>query len=424
MAVETPARIAVLGAGPIGLETALYARYLGYEVDIYERGRVAENVLRWGHVRMFSPFGRNRSSLGLAALKAQDASWNPPADDALMSGRQLAEQYVIPLAATDLLAECIHEQTEVVSVGRDGPLKSEPALDEERADVDFRILLESTRPEDHGRQRIATADVVIDTTGTYGNHNWMGHGGIPAIGELAAQAHIEYGVADVLDSERRYASRRTLLVGDGYSAATSLVALSRLAARAPDTWITWVTRAACDQLRPEPMRLIPDDPLAERSRLARAANRLAVDDANHVTLFSGTTVDSLTWHADLERFSVRLLGKHAGEFEFDRVIANVGYGPDNRIFNQLQVRECYRSGAPHGMGRVLAARDADEIDPSTLDAETLLNPEPDFYILGSKSFGRDSRFFISHGLEQIRQLFTIIGDRAELNLYDTMAGRY
>ncbi|HKD37575.1 MAG TPA: FAD-dependent oxidoreductase, partial [Pirellulales bacterium] len=48
MAVESPARIAVLGAGPIGLEAALYARYLGYEVDVYERGRVAEHLLQWG----------------------------------------------------------------------------------------------------------------------------------------------------------------------------------------------------------------------------------------------------------------------------------------------------------------------------------------------------------------------------------------
>ena len=38
MAVDTPAKIAILGAGPIGLEAALYDRYLGYEVDVFERG--------------------------------------------------------------------------------------------------------------------------------------------------------------------------------------------------------------------------------------------------------------------------------------------------------------------------------------------------------------------------------------------------
>ena len=47
-------RIAIIGAGPIGLEAAAYARRLGHEVTVYERGRVGENVGRWGHVVMFS----------------------------------------------------------------------------------------------------------------------------------------------------------------------------------------------------------------------------------------------------------------------------------------------------------------------------------------------------------------------------------
>ena len=48
-------RIVVLGAGPIGLEAAIYARYLGYEVAVVERGTVANNVQRWGHVRIVQP---------------------------------------------------------------------------------------------------------------------------------------------------------------------------------------------------------------------------------------------------------------------------------------------------------------------------------------------------------------------------------
>jgi thioredoxin reductase len=426
MAMETPARVAVLGAGPIGLETALYARYLGYDVDVYERGRVAENVLRWGHARMFSPFGINRSPLGLAALKAQDGSWNPPADDGLLTGREFAEAYLLPLAQSDLLAEGLHEETEVVSIGRDGPLKGELVGDENRGEAAFRILLLSTRPGDHGRQRIASADVVIDTTGTYGNPNWLGHGGIPALGELDARTHVEYGLSDVLGADRdHYASRRTLLIGAGCTAATNLVALAELAGQAPDTWITWVTRGECDEKSPQPIRALPDDPLRERARLARTANRLAADDANHITFFSGTMVDALSWHADLERFSVRLLGKHAGEFEFDRVIANVGFRPDNRIYGELQVRECFATGGPLKLARALAAQSGPAgLDQPACDAETLVHPEPDFYILGAKSYGRDSRFLISSGLEQIRELFTILADRADLNLYATMAGLY
>ena len=52
--------------------------------------------------------------------------------------------------------------------------------------------------------------------------------------------------------------------------------------------------------------------------------------------------------------------------------------------------------------------------------ETLLTPEPDFYLLGSKSYGRNPQFLFARGLDQIQQLFTIIGQRTDLNLYDSI----
>ncbi len=426
MAVDTPARIAVLGAGPIGLEAALYARYLGYDVDIYERGSVAEHVLRWGHVRMFTPFGMNRSPLGLAALRAQEPTYEAPADEELLSGRQFARRYLLPLAQSDLLADSLREHTEVVAIGRDGPLIGDLAGDETRGDYNFRLLLASTNPEDHGRQRTAEADVIIDATGTFGHHNWLGHGGIPALGELAAETHIEYGLADVLGTARdEYAGRNILLVGGGYSAAANLVALAELAAQAPDTWITWVTRGECDEKSPQPIAPIADDRLSERQRVTQIANSLASSDANHVTPLGGTTVDAVAWHADLGRFSVRFLGRHAGELEFDRIVANVGYHADWQLHAELHIDTSYESGGPRKLAAELATVSGpDGFEGRPPGSGTLIQPEPNFYVLGAKSYGRDSRFFITDGLEQVRALFAIIGDRASLDLYATMAGHY
>jgi hypothetical protein len=56
-------------------------------------------------------------------------------------------------------------------------------------------------------------------------------------------------------------------------------------------------------------------------------------------------------------------------------------------------------------------------------ARQLVLHEPDYYVLGAKSRGRDSRFLIAEGIEQVRTLFTIIGDRAELDLYRTIGAR-
>ncbi|MGD9721758.1 MAG: hypothetical protein AB7O59_05280 [Pirellulales bacterium] len=425
MAIETPARIAVIGAGPIGLEAALYARYLGYDVDLYERGAIAENVRRWGHVQMFTPFGMNRSPLGLAALRAQDEAWQPPADDAHLTGREFVERYLVPLAHSDLLIDGLHEHTRTDVIGRTGMLPGELAGDEARADSEFRLLVTTTRPGEAPRERFATADAVIDTSGTFGHHGWLGPDGIPALGERAAELHIEYGLPDVLGAARQqYAGRNILLVGDGDTAATNLVALAHLATEVPDTWITWVVRRPCDEHAPEPIAPRDGVASAERQRLANQANRLAADDSNHVTFYSGSAVEAVTWHADLDRFAVRLAGKHTEEIECDRIVASVGGRPDMLLARELQVCYCPVTGAPVALGRALRSQSdfGSAAGDSTWTAEMLVTDEPDYYVLGAKSFGRDSRFTIRHGLEQIRALFTLIGDRPGLDLYATMKG--
>ena len=49
------------------------------------------------------------------------------------------------------------------------------------------------------------------------------------------------------------------------------------------------------------------------------------------------------------------------------------------------------------------------------EAEVLTNPEPGFFILGSKSFGRNSAFLIRTGLAQIRALLPMLDASVEGN---------
>jgi hypothetical protein len=404
MSVETPARIAILGAGPIGLETALYARYLGYDVDVYERGRVCQHVMQWGHARLFTPFAANSSPLGIAAISAQDSTWKPPPADALLTGREFVERYCELLARSDLLADYIHEGVEVVAVGRGDLLKGE-LLGEERADADFRFLLRSGAGEhESGIERIAIADVVIDATGTYGQHNWLGRGGVPALGELTVAAQIEYGLPDILGRDRdQYAHRHTLLIGENLEAASSAIALARLGHEAPYTRFTWITRSDPPPTA-GPIQRIEHDLWPARDQLARNANQLIHGEIGHLTFWPATAVELIASHGAGEPFHVRLAGRHAGEIDVDRVIANVGHRPNAQLYAELQLAEDPLTSAPT---RWLADR----------RPQALLTPEPDFYVLGAKSVGRDSQFTIRDGLDQIRQLFTILGDRPDLNLY-------
>ncbi|HRX81430.1 MAG TPA: hypothetical protein P5307_20315, partial [Pirellulaceae bacterium] len=315
MAVDTPARVAILGAGPIGLEAALYARFLGYDVDIYERGNVAENILRWGHVRMFSPFGMNRSTLGLAALRAQEEGYVPPGDDEFLTGLEYVDRYLLPLSQTDLLGDHLKLGIEVVSVGRPELLKGEAIGTEDRADSDFRILYRDSA----GAEFIGTAEVVIDTTGVFGNPNWAGEGGLPAVGETALRDQIEYGVPDVTGSARsQYADRKTLVIGAGYSAATTVVALAKLAEDAPNTRVTWLVRQVTEA---GPIMPIPDDRLPERASVTAEANRLASGASANVSFKLGMSLASVCYDETTGKFQVELAGEAKERDEFDAIVA-------------------------------------------------------------------------------------------------------
>jgi hypothetical protein len=100
------------------------------------------------------------------------------------------------------------------------------------------------------------------------------------------------------------------------------------------------------------------------------------------------------------------------------VIANVGYRPDMRIFEELQVHLCYATGGPMKLAaHLLQAPATDCLQLAPAGPQSLRIPEPNFYVLGAKSYGRRPQFLLATGLLQIRDLFTIIGDRETLDLY-------
>ncbi len=398
MAIDTPAKVAVLGAGPIGLEAALYARFLGYDVVIFEQGEVAEHVCQWGYIRMFAPFGRCRSPLGLAAIEAQDENYRPPADDDLLTGREWTERYLLPLSQTDLLADHLRTQTTVLAVGKEEMLKGDMPGHEDRGDWSFRILVRDA----DGSEHVELADAVLDCTGVFGQSNWLGEGGVPAVGERALRERIEYRLPDILGKDREhYAGRHTLLIGAGHSAATNAVALASLLEQVPGTRLTWITRREGPAGATGPLAENEADPLLERAKLVRAANSL-VGESKAVTCLPATVVHRIAT-TQSGGFEVGLAGRHAGTLQVNEIIANVGFRPDTSLFTELQIREC---SATQGF-----------LNPDASGPERLMQPEANYYILGAKSFGRRSGFQFAEGLTQIRDAFTIIGDRATLNLY-------
>ncbi len=396
--------IAILGAGPIGLEAAIYARTLGHSVSVYERGQVGANIGLWGFVRLFSPWSMNMSPLGFKLLGQA-----PPMDQC-PTGAEFRERYLVPLARSPLLHGAIHTDSTVLAVGKENYFKADQIGKPQRASAPFRIL----KRDVDGRESIERADVLLDCTGTYTNHRFAGHGGIPAPGELSLRDRIHYTIPDVLGKHRsEFADRHTLIIGSGYSAATVLRGLAELASEHPQTRVTWAIR------RPgQALHNVLNDPLVERQRLVETMLRLTQQPPPWLQFLGTAVLESIS--ADRREFAVTLRSSGVDlALTADNVVSLVGYRPDSSIYEQLQVHQCYATSGPIKLAAALLGSDAGDCLAAgqNLTADVLKNPEPSFFILGSKSYGTSSTFLMQAGHRQVRDAFSLIEGNPELDLY-------
>jgi len=383
-------RIAILGAGPIGLEAALAAAQRGDDFTVYESAPAVGGYVRsWGHVRTFTPWAMNVSPRMRAAVPGA------PDSDALPSGAELAEDLLEPVAATAPLAGRIRLGTRVLAVGREGLLKHEAVGDPRRAAHPFRLLL--ARPD--GSEAIDRADVVIDATGTYGNPNRLGDGGIDAINERAFEDRIERRLPRLDAQPSAWAGKTILLTGSGHSAQTAARQLAAFARDAPGTRVVWAVRRA------EPdWGAVSEDPLPERASLNASAAELAGGASDAVSLRPGCVTEAL--HGRDGRIVVTLRNGSPEEVEVDRILACNGGVGDHALYRQLQVHECYATSGPMSLAAALLGEaGGDCLAVGSHGPETLRNPEPGFFILGAKSYGRNSRFLLQAGWQQVDDVF-------------------
>jgi thioredoxin reductase len=394
-------RVAILGAGPLGLEAALYAATLQLPWAVYERGRVGEHLRQWGWVKMFSPFGMNSTPLGRTRVAADHPEHELPEANALLTGREHVAAYLEPLALS--LSDGVHEHTAVLHVGRRGCLKADDPADPRRAREPFRLVV----ADKNGRERAEEADVVLDCTGVYGGPRWLGDGGVSAVGETAARPLIAYGLPDVAGERREhFADKTTLVVGAGHSAATAVCGLAALAEKHPATWVVWLARGAATQ----PVRRLADDPLRERDQLAVRANRLATRGDGAVEFHARAAVEAVEKAGAGLKVTARVAGKPQ-TWEVDRVVAAVGGSPDAGLYRELHVPECFVTLAPGG-----PAGAASKGGPRL--------PEPHFHVLGAKAHGRRPHFLLRDGFARLREAFaSIISDTELRSRFPALARR-
>jgi hypothetical protein len=246
-----------------------------------------------------------------------------------------------------------------------------------------------------GRESAVQADVVLDCSGNFQNPRPLGTGGVPAPGERTAQAAIRYGAFDLSEVD----GLRILVVGAGHSAATMVCGL---AARHPAK-LFWAVRKPVTGC---PYARIPGDPLPERDQLLTQANALA--RSSKVQLLAPAGVLSLDKTGEGLEVALSVNGQPA-TIVVDRIFAATGFRPDLGLTRELQVQTCWATEGVYKLAALLLGEaGGDCLKMPAAGAETLAHPEPGFYTLGMKSYGRRSDFLIRTGLEQVQTILDAV----------------
>ncbi|WP_433539401.1 FAD-dependent oxidoreductase [Streptosporangium sandarakinum] len=376
--------VVVIGAGPVGLAAAARLAERGIDFLLLEAGdRVAASIAQWGHVRVFSPWKYNIDAAARRLLEAD--GWSEPDPEWLPTGAELIDDYLVPLA--ELFGDRMRLGATVSAISRLGYDRVRTAG---REQAPFLIrLADGTELQ---------ARTVIDASGTYTSPNVLGASGLPAHGE--GEVFVDHALPDVLGADRdRYEGKRVLVVGAGHSAATTLLALAEL----DDTPITWAIRAG------NATRTYGGgDADALPARGALGTRLRAHVESGRIQLLTGF----FTHRVNATDQGVEVISRdpsgHEQTVTVDRIVSATGYRPDHSIASELRLDLDPVLGSTRALAPLI---DPNQHSCGTVPAhgvDELAHPEPGYYAVGVKSYGRAPTFLMATGYEQVRSVVAAI----------------
>lgn len=383
--------VAIIGAGPIGLAAAAHLVSRGIPIEVFEAGdRIAANLESYRHVQLFSPWTYNIDATA-ATLLAKEPGWELPPGDALPTAGQVVDQFLLPLSRLPGIAPHLHVNARVLAVSREGYDKVKT---KGREDAPFLLRLQTA-----GGIEEVHASAVIDASGTWSQPGPLGGNGLPAQGEIENAHQIVYGMPDIAGQERaNYLGKKVLVVGSGHSAVGSLLALAELAEQDSSTHLVWAVRGN------DISRVFGGgeaDGLPARGALGLRLRKLL--DQGRLEVRKGFNIRAITRCVD--KLSVEPADARLPDIScVDRIVGATGARPDHSLSRELRTQ--------HDPWLESTVQLAPLIDPNEHSCGSvrphghreLAHPEPGFYAIGAKSYGRAPNFLMATGFEQARSV--------------------
>lgn len=396
----------IIGAGPIGIEAAIYAKKLGVEPLILESAPVIAPTLEaLGNLTLYPAAKLMMTPLGLEWV-GEASSIN------LFTAKTYRDFYLLPLVEKSGLR--IELNCRVESIARSGVTLGVISVEARKA-APFKLLLTT----EQGPQTLF-AEHIIDASGVYQAPLPLGDNRVVVEGEAEHCLNIEYQIVDFVKHFEHYNGRKILLFGDTYLAYSSLQRFVELKARwSPTTQLTCIKEQAARPFYKDELtkagahRYVEMEANIQQDSLL--SNKVSFVDQARVMAIHFDAMEESNWMLDLCRSNQPL------RLQADRVISNYGFQVDPSLWQDLHIESSYVTGGPAAYAHALLnALKGGEVSQA-MPAYALKNPEPNFYIIGAKSYGSQAGFISRIGLGQIVALFQLISQDKTLNLYADFA---
>ncbi|MFV5961851.1 NAD(P)-binding domain-containing protein [Bacillus sp. AK25] len=406
--------VVIIGGGPVGIAAAAHLIKRNESFLLFESGKqIGNHFLDYGHVRLFSPWEFNIDQAARELLEKHQIPL--PCKDELPLGKEIVTQYLKPLTELPEMKPHIYLNSPVLHISKKGVDKVKT---KDRDLVPFIIRVKLNNQE----EKTYEAKAVIDATGTWQNPNPINAEGIMTENEKRVADRIYYGIPDVLNRDLiRYQNKTVAVVGSGHSAVNTLLELAELKMTSKNTEIIWILRKHDIS---EVFGGESNDQLPARGQLGIRLRQIL--DKGLVRVFPSMLIQNIEQTFNSKLIIIGLQKKEEITIDnIDEVIANTGARPDFKFLREIR----------HTFDSALECVPdlADLIDPNIHSCGTvrphgekeLRQPETNFYIIGSKSYGRAPTFLLATGYEQARSVVAYMtgdkesAERIELKLPET-----